>query len=144
MPGIRITTERSEWRILGKEAERILKRSLFLLKKKGISADLFLVSAPTMRRANRVFRGKDTATNILSFEWKEEFPHPDEKRGTRYLGEIIIAPTVVRKRKDCFPLLVVHGLLHLLGYTHTRVRDRITMERVEARLLKKIAPECVF
>lgn len=143
--GIYITSERSGWAALEKEAGRIFKRSLFLLKKKkGVSADLFLLSAPTMRRVNRMFRGKDAATNVLSFEWQKEFPHPDGKRRTRYLGEIFIAPAVVRKQGDCFPHLVIHGLLHLLGYTHRQVRDRITMERTEARLLKDIAPECVF
>ena len=144
MVDIRITSERSEWKIAGKEAERILERSLFFLKKKNCSLNLFLVTTSTMRRLNRIFRGKDAPTNVLSFEWQKEFPHPDEKRRTRYLGEIFIAPTVARRRGDHPPLLVVHGLLHLLGYTHKRVRDRIKMERTETRLLKRISPEYVF
>jgi len=144
MAQIRITNERSDWKKAGKEAGRILERALFFMKKNNCSVDFSLVTAPTMRRLNREFRGKDVPTNVLSFEWREGFPHPDEKRGVRYLGEMVIAPTVARRRGDHFPLLVVHGLLHLLGYTHKRVRDRIKMERTEERLLKRISPEFVF
>jgi probable rRNA maturation factor len=82
---------------------------------------------------NRQFRGKDYATDVLSF--------PSEERG--FLGDIVIAAGVAARqaREAGHPLptelkvLSLHGLLHLLGYDHETDDGR--MARAEARLRKK-------
>jgi probable rRNA maturation factor len=86
-----------------------------------------------MRALNRQFRGKDMATDVLSF--------PSESRG--FLGDIVIAAGVAaRQARDAghsvqteLRVLSLHGLLHLLGYDHET--DDGQMARVEARLRKK-------
>lgn len=92
-----------------------------------------LVSDGRMRALNRTFRGRDYATDVLSF--------PAGSPG--YLGDIVIATGVARRQADAagHPLgtelrvLALHGLLHLLGYDHEADDGR--MARAEARLRKQ-------
>lgn len=94
---------------------------------------LALVSDRRMRALNRQFRGKDYATDVLSF--------PSETRG--FLGDIVIASGVAaRQAREAghtmqveLKVLAIHGLLHLLGYDHES--DDGKMARAEARLRKK-------
>jgi probable rRNA maturation factor len=93
-----------------------------------------LVSDARMRALNRTFRGKDYATDVLSFP-------SDAGDGT--LGDIAIATGVARRqaREAGHPLetelkvLALHGLLHLLGFDHER--DAGEMARAERRLLAR-------
>lgn len=92
-----------------------------------------LVSDRRMRALNRQFRGKDYATDVLSF--------PSEQRG--FMGDIVIAEGVAtRQAREAghsiqteLRVLSLHGLLHLLGYDHEG--DDGKMARVEGRLRKK-------
>lgn len=64
-----------------------------------------------------------------------------DKEQTPYLGEIYLAPNYIKKKKENIEKLAVHGVVHLLGYTHNRNRDSIRMEALEKRVfthLKKI------
>ena len=112
-----------------------IKALLFYLKRPSAYFEVFLVSDDIIRRLNRVFKKKDKATNVLSFPFKD-FPHPDKL--TRPLGEIYLAPDYIKKHGESLEALVVHGLLHLLGYTHKNRHDRIKMERLEKKLFAKI------
>jgi probable rRNA maturation factor len=92
-----------------------------------------VVSDRRMRALNRQFRGKDAATDVLSF--------PSDERG--FLGDIVIAAGVAKSQareaghsiQTELRVLALHGLLHLLGYDHEA--DDGKMARVEARLRKK-------
>jgi probable rRNA maturation factor len=112
-----------------------------------------LVSDAAMRRLNRTYRGKDYATDVLSFEEEHYRPRGSKRpRDTRRpprstprvpLGDIAIAMGVARRqaREQGHSLatelrvLALHGLLHLLGYDHDR--DRGEMGRVEERLRRR-------
>jgi len=108
-------------------------KALKKLHKKG-TIELHLVTNEEMRRVSKKTRNKDKATNVLSFE-SLGFPRPDTKN---YLGEIYLAPTFIEKKKQDIELLAVHGILHLLQYTHETKRDRMIMERVEDEILSFI------
>ena len=92
-----------------------------------------IVSDRRMRALNRQFRGKDHATDVLSF--------PSDDRG--FMGDIVIAAGVAKRQaKEAghavnteVRVLALHGLLHLLGYDHEA--DDGKMARVEAKLRKK-------
>jgi probable rRNA maturation factor len=95
-----------------------------------------LVSDARMRTLNRTFRGKDYATDVLSFPVAEA-------HAPAYLGDVVIATGVAHRQADEhghpigteLKVLALHGLLHLLGYDHET--DQGAMARLEARLRRK-------
>ena len=100
-----------------------------------------IVGSREGRVLNRRYRGRDYATNVLSF--RAELP---PGVGSPLLGDIVIsAPVVVREAReqgksahDHYAHLVVHGVLHLLGYDHQRERDATRMETLETRILASL------
>lgn len=90
---------------------------------------------------NLKFRGKDYATNVLSFPL--DFP---EESGIPYIGDIVICPEVVAREaaEQHKPLhahyahLTVHGVLHLLGYDHEDEMDAQDMETLETQILARL------
>ena len=97
-----------------------------------------LVDADEGRALNRDYRGKDYATNVLSFE--ADLP-PGMK--LPLIGDIVIcAPVVTREAaeqgkppRDHWAHLTVHGVLHLLGYDHLVEAEAEAMEALETRIL---------
>ena len=89
------------------------------------------------RRLNRAYRGKDYATNVLTFIY-------DDTPGLS--GDIVIcAPVVAREAKAQgkgvaahHAHLLVHGLLHLQGFDHERSDEAVLMERRERRILARL------
>ena len=89
------------------------------------------------RALNRDYRGRDYATNVLTFVLANEAP---------YDGDLALcAPVVTREaraqQKDVmahYAHLTVHGVLHLQGYEHEREADAIAMERLETRILRRL------
>ena len=94
-----------------------------------------------IRDLNLRWRGKDSATNVLSFPAPETVPDK-----SRFLGDIVLAfETIEREAADeAKPLshhvahLAVHGTLHLLGYDHENDSDAAAMERRERDILARI------
>jgi len=86
------------------------------------------------RRLNREYRGKDYATNVLTFVYGEAEP---------VAGDIVLCAPVVRREsrqnsiaaESHYAHLTVHGVLHLQGYDHVRARDAKVMESRESELL---------
>ena len=95
---------------------------------------LFLLSSAAMRRINRQWHHADRATNVLSFPEPRGFVHPP--RAQKALGEIYLCPSYIKKHGQDIGFMVVHGVLHLLGYDHMTPRDRARMERMERRMCR--------
>lgn len=102
-----------------------------------------IVGAAESRRLNRTWRGKDKPTNVLSF------PAGPLQTGIPELAELgdlaVCAPIVAREaREQGKPLqfhwahMIVHGVLHLLGYDHEDERDAERMEALEVRILARM------
>jgi probable rRNA maturation factor len=93
-----------------------------------------------MRDLNRIWRGKDAATNVLSFPAGEAPGEPSP------LGDIVIAYETVLKEAEDERLvladhvshLVVHGMLHLLGFDHAQADEAERMEELERKALASI------
>ena len=106
------------------------------------SLDIRIVDDDEARRFNREYRGRDYATNVLSFPAELPEGLPDEIRQTQ-LGDLLIcAPVVVREAReqnrpaaDHWAHLTIHGLLHLLGYDHEQPGDAAVMESLEIEIL---------
>ncbi|HTC82820.1 MAG TPA: rRNA maturation RNase YbeY [Rhizomicrobium sp.] len=99
---------------------------------------VLLGSDAKLRALNRDFRGLDKPTNVLSF--------PAGPNAENYLGDVALAYGVTAKEAkaagkslgDHAAHLVVHGVLHLAGYDHERVRDAEKMESLEVKILDEL------
>ena len=107
---------------------------------------LRLVDAHEMTQLNHLYRQQNKATNVLSFPAhipsgiKLEYP---------LLGDIVICPSVLEKESKTLdkPLaahwahIVIHGVLHLLGYDHIADADAQMMQNLETKLLLELGFE---
>ena len=99
------------------------------------------VDSAAMRALNRDYRGKDNATNVLSFPAGSVVGLPAGE--PEPLGDIVICAAVVRDEAgaqgkstpDHWAHMLVHGTLHLLGFDHEADADAAEMEALEIRLL---------
>jgi rRNA maturation RNase YbeY len=115
-----------------------------------------LVSDREIARMNETFRKKKGPTDVLSFPAAERPPillsgkrvlgaekRPESRAAESYLGDIAIAPATARryaKRNgrslhDELRVLILHGVLHLLGYDHET--DRGAMDRMEHKMRRR-------
>ena len=92
------------------------------------------------RSLNREYRGKDYATNVLTFAYGAP------ASGEPLAGDIVIcAPVVAReaaeqgiRMKAHYAHLTVHGMLHLQGYDHETEAEAVTMESVESFIMQRL------
>ena len=114
-------------------SDSLLRRWARAALERRAEVTLRIVAAAEARRLNREFRGKDYATNVLTFIYDE----------APLAGDIVIcAPVVAREaREQGKPVaahwahLLVHGLLHLQGHDHERDDEARRMEGREKRIL---------
>jgi probable rRNA maturation factor len=142
---IAISVEDPSWAKLAPDAARLLRRAArdALAEAKddgwkgsrvGHEISFVLTDDKRMRALNRAYRGKDKPTNVLSFASDHEF------------GDLAIcAPVVAREAREQgkqpaahWAHMVVHGVLHLLGYDHENDRDAARMEAREAKILAQL------
>ena len=95
------------------------------------------VSEPEGRTLNREYRGKDYATNVLTFAYTEDEPDADTQADIVLCNDVLL-----REAKELnIPLqqhaahLVVHGVLHAQGYDHEEDADALEMEALETEIL---------
>ena len=101
-----------------------------------------IVDEPEARQFNLEYRGKDYATNVLSFPAELPEGLPAEVRQAQ-LGDLLICAAVVereaeeqkRPQADHWAHLTVHGILHLLGYDHEQTAEAEVMESLEIEIL---------
>lgn len=115
-----------------KEVKKAACAALDFLGKDRVSVEINLVGDGETKVLNRRFRKKNKIANVLSFPEPKDFPHPESR--LRFLGEIYIAPDFARKRGMEPGRLAVHGVLHLLGFSHKKENDRIRMEKLEEKI----------
>ncbi|HVY12458.1 MAG TPA: rRNA maturation RNase YbeY [Alphaproteobacteria bacterium] len=103
-------------------------------------------ATPKMRLLNRCWRGKDKATNVLSypqFELEDLKPLLKKPSSALYIGDVVLClPYIKAEAKRLkkpvnhhLTHLVVHGVLHLLGYDHITTRKASTMQKLEKAVL---------
>ena len=120
-----------------------------------------LVTDTEIARWNRAYRGKSGPTDVLSFPTNarkskhargrdkharedDSFHEPAPSRTAKYFGDIAIAPVVAKRNASRFGrnfgnemrILILHGILHLMGYDHEA--DDGQMERRENRLRREL------
>ncbi len=116
----------------------------------GTGVSITLVDEETMALLNREHMGKAGPTDVLSFPIEDAVPGVPPRKTVDgppvEIGDVVIAPSVVRSNadrdavvfEDELALMVVHGILHLLGWDHVAEADAVAMERREEELLNLI------
>jgi probable rRNA maturation factor len=133
---IDIVTKSKKWE--GKEVlvKKLTKKIIPHLKIKAEEVSISLVSDAQMKKINFQFRDKNKPTNVLSF------PAFDEV----FLGDIVIAFETLEREaneqnksfNDHLTHLILHSILHLLGYDHEEEKDAQKMERLEIKILHQL------
>jgi probable rRNA maturation factor len=96
-----------------------------------------------LKKLNSQYRQIDSATDVLSFTSGELDPDTN----LRYLGDVVISLARAEyqasfgghRLEDELQLLVVHGVLHLLGYDHEEAADKIKMQAAQDKILAQLA-----
>ena len=108
---------------------------------------LILTDDAEQRRLNRTYRGRDAATNVLSFALIGPAADPAAPAGAPVLlGDVVLAFATIereatqqqKKLADHLRHLVVHGVLHLLGFDHENAADAAVMEALEVEILERL------
>jgi probable rRNA maturation factor len=134
-------------------AKKIVRQ---ILKPEGVAppyeVSLVFTNSETVQQLNRDYRGLDEPTDVLAFcmlsqnETDSSFALPPD--GVTRLGEIIISyPQAVEQASEQghstereLALLIIHGILHLLGYDHEEAEEENKMRERERELLERCLP----
>jgi probable rRNA maturation factor len=120
---------------------RAVAEAAAMLSTTGAELAIVLTDDSAIRQLNRLWRGIDAATDVLSFPARQTFDQPP------HIGDIVLAYETIAQeaRAERKPFahhvahLVVHGFLHLLGYDHARDAEAKTMQSVERKILRRLA-----
>lgn len=156
-------------KFLAKTAEKVLKfmaveENLSGLLEGKVEISLAIVGEGRIRKLNKIYRGKNRVTDVLSFGDKTVLPYlakafPRLKKGenavfvnppdgVKRLGEIVICYPYAKKQarraghslEKELTILLIHGILHLLGYDHEKnIEKAKEMEKMETKILKSIS-----
>ncbi len=119
---------------LGKKIFKIFQE----IEKKNYAVDLLFVGSKKMQQLNLTYRKKNKDTDVLSF------PLQVVQNKKLFLGDIVFSKNELLKQGKeeglnfVFSKLFIHGLYHLLGYTHEREDDYKKMLKKEKFLMKKV------
>lgn len=122
------------------------EHTLSVLKKDHAIVSIEIVSSKEMQHYNNSYRAKNKPTNILSFPFEAPPGLPKDNETEHFLGDLIICPEVLQKEaKEQHKLLdahwchiLIHGILHLVGYDHIDEEAALEMESIEIALLAKL------
>jgi probable rRNA maturation factor len=138
---VEIVNRQRRRRINSKQWREFGERALRAVGSARRDATIVFVSDRSIRELNRRYRGRNQATDVLSFPTKAE---PFEAENRKHLGDVVIsvqrAATQAQENELSFSSeveqLILHGLLHLCGYDHET--DNGQMNRLELKLRKRL------
>jgi probable rRNA maturation factor len=110
---------------------------------------LLITDSETVQKLNRIYRGENKPTDVLAFQMTPDINRENEglfvspPDGIRHLGEVVISyPQAVKQASEHghdvireLALLIVHGVLHLLGYDHEVLEEEQKMRDKENEIL---------
>jgi probable rRNA maturation factor len=141
---IDVLVDSDRWKEPGKAratVRRAIGQAAATVSTTGTEVAIVLTDDSAIRQLNRLWRGIDAATNVLSFPTRrktaDEPPH---------LGDIVLAYETIAREASAerkpfahhVAHLAVHGFLHLLGYDHDKDAGAETMERTERKILRRL------
>jgi probable rRNA maturation factor len=127
---------------------KIAQKILEIVERDQAELCLVLVGNREIRELNAKFRKKDYPTDVLSFQAGYELPS-----GMRLLGDVVISVEKAKEQAEQrgrtldeeMVALLIHGVVHLLGYDHERSRkDARIMGAVEGKIRQALCDQGVF
>ena len=122
---------------------KVLSKNYKPFYKSNLFSTLVLTNSKMIKDLNKKFRKKNKSTDIISFPFyeKSELRRLLKSNKKIYIGDIVINLNKIKKKnfKKNFNILWVHGLLHLIGFTHSKEVEYYKMLRLEKKLLKLIS-----
>lgn len=115
-------------------AHKVAAKAAEIEKKIKGTVEVAIVGDAEIKKLNRVWRGKNQPTDVLSFSW-----NAGRKMSGDLLGQIVISFPRIRAQakeykvsvKDEFAKMLAHGLLHLAGHDHVKDVDAKRMRKLE-------------
>jgi probable rRNA maturation factor len=128
-----------------RKLKKIALRVLEIVKQNQAELSLALVGNSEIRKLNAKYRKKDYATDVLSFPVEDRL-----SMGTPLLGDVIISVEKAKQQArekghsldEEMVTLVIHGVVHLLGYDHERsAKDARMMGRLEKKIYRTLCEQ---
>jgi probable rRNA maturation factor len=142
---LEICNQHPKLRVRQESLRRWFRAYLSRLQQPGAEVSILLTDDAAIRRLNRTHRGQDRATDILSFGMREHRRSGDPlPPRAEFLGDLAVSLDTVQRQarergvslEEELRFILVHGLLHLLGYDHARPVEAKRMFALHAALLK--------
>ena len=132
-------------RVPENELKRLAKRLLISLGQSEMEFGIVLVDDCTIQDLNLRYRQKDAPTDVLAFAMECPSLQTEDGGPPRMLGEVVISVETARRQseerdrtvKKEVAILLIHGILHLVGFDHEEAREERRMKRKERELIKK-------
>jgi probable rRNA maturation factor len=117
-----------------------VKKTFLQEKRTPFPIEIHFVSQKTIRKLKGRFLGKEKPTNVLSFRY--------ELKGFGSFGEIFLSLSRIEEEASLYKIpkerwflhLLLHGVLHLLGYDHSTPQEEKSMEKKEKKILRTLPP----
>lgn len=149
---LELVEDDGDWQVFGDiddlvvAAQRVLADAFELPAAGPASIAVALSSDAVVRRLNATYRGKDIPTNVLSFPAADAAASHDAVGASHALGDVVLAVETVLAEAAAagispahhFQHLLIHGVLHLIGYDHLTDAEAEAMEALETTLLARL------
>ncbi|MCD6027213.1 MAG: ybeY [Solimicrobium sp.] len=124
-------------KLLSKKMLKRVVQAALLSPTLGAEITLRFVTAEEGRALNRNYRGKDYATNVLTFSYSEDSAKSATRADIVLCTDVLLQEAVEQNKSvvDHTIHLIVHGMLHAQGYDHMQEEDAIEMESLETEIL---------
>ena len=125
-----------------RKLKKVAQKVLEIVEQDQAELCLVLMGNAEIRKLNAQFRKKDYPTDVLSFSAGDELP-----TGVQLLGDVIISVEKAKEQAKArrrtldeeLVTLLIHGIVHLLGYDHERSRkDARIMDRLEKKIYRAL------
>jgi rRNA maturation RNase YbeY len=135
-------------KLSSRKLKKVAQKVLAIVERDQAELCLVLVGNREIRELNAKFRKKDYPTDVLSFPAGDELP-----TGVQLLGDVVISVEKAREQAEHrgrtldeeMVLLVIHGVVHLLGYDHERsAKDARIMGSLERNIHRALCDQGVF
>lgn len=131
-----------------RKLKKVAQKVLEIVEHGQAELSIALVGNPEIRTLNAKFRKKDYPTDVLSFPAGDELP-----TGVLLLGDVVISVEKAREQakqrgralNEEMVILLIHGVVHLLGYDHERsAKDARIMGRLERKIYQALCEQGIL